>query len=283
MTIKLGKKIGEGGCSEVFEWEGSQKLIKLAKANTNFEAMNREYTNNRIAWDNNLPVAQPFEFKEFDGRPGIVFERIYGISLMERFLGQAMNDINNQIGFSEEITQITARLLSEIHKISDVTLPSSQKESIKYSIHSTDYLTLKEKEDVISILDSLPSKKLLCHGDPNPGNILIRNDGKSIMIDWMNASIGNPEADLAEYIIMIRYAILPPDLPKQVLDYFDSIRETMIQTFMEEYTGLTGITYDEVVPWITPMAARKLSADAISEDEKQLLIQEIRRNLEAGN
>ncbi|CAM4442637.1 hypothetical protein PAXY110619_15315 [Paenibacillus xylanexedens] len=65
---------------------------------------------------------------------------------------------------------------------------------------------------MIAQLDQLPMKQQLCHGDPNPGNILLR-DHDAIIIDWNNASTGNPEADLAEYIIMIRYAILPPHLP----------------------------------------------------------------------
>ncbi|KKO52724.1 hypothetical protein [Paenibacillus sp. DMB20] len=80
---------------------------------------------------------------------------------------------------------------------------------------------------------------------------------------------------------MVKYAILPSDLPERVLDFFDSIREPLIHIFMDEYTKLSGITYDEVTPWILPVVARKLSADAISEDEKKLLIQEIRRNLDA--
>lgn len=48
---------------------------------------------------------------------------------------------------------------------------------------------------------------------------------------------------------------------------------------MDEYTKLSGITYDEVYPWISPVAARKLSADAISEAEKRLLVHVIRHYL----
>ena len=132
---------------------------------------------------------------------------------------------------------------------------------------------------VIAILDSLPTKKQLCHGDPNPRNILIQ-EGKAVVIDWMNASIGNPEADLAEYVVMIRYAILPPDLPHDVVDLFDSMRESIIGAFTNEYARLSNITYDEVDAWITPIAARRLSADAISEDEKVLMVREIRERLQ---
>ncbi|XEC97325.1 hypothetical protein AB6A23_12670 [Paenibacillus tarimensis] len=48
---------------------------------------------------------------------------------------------------------------------------------------------------------------------------------------------------------------------------------------MDEYEKLTGITNDDVAPWITPIAARKLAADAISKEEKDKLVQEIRRTL----
>lgn len=87
-------------------------------------------------------------------------------------------------------------------------------ENFKYekSHDEARYLSQAEKAAVIAQLDQLPMKQQLCHGDPNPGNILLR-DHDAVIIDWNNASTGNPEADLAEYIIMIRYAILPPHLP----------------------------------------------------------------------
>ncbi len=197
---------------------------------------------------------------------------------MERFLKQVLNYTSNITDIDGADIRITARMLHEIHG-SNVSIPSSQRYDIQHSIQSVEYLTLAEKEAVITILDALPSKQLLCHGDPNPGNIMIRDDGTAVTIDWMNASVGNPEADLAEYIIMIRYAILPTSLPSRITEIFNSIREPIIDIFMDEYTKLSGVTYNEVSPWITPVAARKLSADAISEDEKNLLIQVIRRNL----
>lgn len=281
MDSKLGGKIGEGGCSEVFAWEDGSKLVKVAKTNTDHEAMRREFHNNRMAWEHGLPVARSYELVVIDGRPGIVCERIYGDSIMERFVKQVMKPTHpaGRIGINDgEDIRITARVLYEIHQAA-IQLPSSQRSTMKYSIQSVDYLTLAEKEAVIALLDALPLKQQLCHGDPNPNNILIRNDGKAIVIDWMNASIGNPEADLAEYMIMIRYAVLPSELPGSISEFFDPMREAIIDVFMDEYTKLSGITHEEVYPWLVPVAARKLSADAISEEEKSLLVQEIRRSL----
>ena len=79
--MKVGRKIGEGANSEVFEWGNNNKVIKLAKPNTNKGDLQREYKNNLTVWEMGLSVPQPFEIVEFDHRPGIVFERIYGETL----------------------------------------------------------------------------------------------------------------------------------------------------------------------------------------------------------
>lgn len=280
MNLRLGKKIGEGGCSEVFEWENDYKIIKLAKSNTTIYAMRREYDNSRIAWENKLSVPQPFELVDINGRPGIVFERIYGETLMEGFINRAHLQSTQKEELKETDpfidARITAQVLSEIHSKSFPNM-SSQREDIKDSIHRENYLTSDEKEAVIAMLDRLPNKQQLCHGDPNPGNIIIR-DGEAIVIDWNNATIGNPEADLAEYIILIRFTILPKYLPNEIVNYVHSIRESIIETFVDEYSKLTGITYDEIDTWIAPIAARKLSTD-ICEEERNLLVNEIKKRL----
>jgi tRNA A-37 threonylcarbamoyl transferase component Bud32 len=280
--MKIGRKIGEGGNSEVFEWENNNKVIKLAKSNTNRIALQREYENNLAVWELGLPVPQPFEILEFNNRPGIVFERIYGQTLKELLFKNIVEQKNkDQCKLDLSDVRLTARLLSEIHSLYHDDIPL-QRELLKKQILSVDYLRKDEKKVVISILDSLPIKNKICHGDPNPNNILI-SKGSPIVIDWNDATTGNPETDLAEYIIMIKFAILPSNTPQNVVRIFDSIRGDIIKIFMDEYTLFTGITYDDVDPWIVPIAARKLSADGITDDEKQLLLREVRLRLKMIN
>lgn len=276
--MKIGRKIGEGGNSEVFEW-GNNKVIKLAKPNTDITALQREYKNNLTVWRMGLPVPKPFKIVEFNHRPGIIFDRVDGESIKERLFKIIIGEINiNNPEIDWTDVRVTARLLSELHQLSNDEI-RPQRDFLKRQIRSVDYLKEDEKEDVISILDRLPRKNQICHGDPNPNNILICN-GEPVFIDWNDATIGNPESDVAEYIAMIKFAILPPETPQIIVKAFDSIRETIIQVFMDEYTLLTGTTYGEIEPWIIPIAARKLTADAISDEEKQLLVIEIRKRLE---
>ncbi|WP_145149643.1 aminoglycoside phosphotransferase family protein [Paenibacillus xylanexedens] len=281
MVHRLGNKIGEGGCAEVFEWEDGSKIVKLAKPNTITAALEAELHHCRIASVCGLPVPKPYDLVTVEGRSGIVFERIDGETIMKRFVDRAVEQSRMQqpLDTSEDFVnaRITAQLFYQIHSHTVVNMPS-QRENIKHNIVEAKYLSQAEKAAVIAQLDQLPMKQQLCHGDPNPGNILIR-DNDAVIIDWNNASTGNPEADLAEYIIMIRYAILPPHLPHEATVVLDATREASIRIFMEEYEKLSGIRYADVEPWIAPVAARKLIADAISDAEKIMLMDEIRRRL----
>ncbi|WP_438445322.1 phosphotransferase family protein [Gorillibacterium sp. sgz5001074] len=278
MTLHIGEKIGEGGCSEVYAI-GDGRILKLAKSNTSFEAARKEYRNNQIAWECGLPVPQPYQFIEKDGRPGLVVERIVGETLMERFIRQMASDRSPERNDAD--IRLTAQVLCRIHRMESVSsdLPA-QRSSIKSDIRRAPYLRSDEKDAIISILDSLPPKQMLCHGDPNPGNLMIRPDGSVVILDWMNASIGNPEADLAEYILMIRYGVLPSFLPAGILNFFDSMREEIIGGFMDEYRTLTGMSDGVIAPWLVPIAARKLAADGIPDEEKMRLVRMIRQGLE---
>ncbi|RJE87046.1 aminoglycoside phosphotransferase [Paenibacillus sp. 1011MAR3C5] len=274
MTVLLGQKLAEGGCAEVFEW-GEGKIVKLAKPNTNEWALRRELNHSRIAKSCGLPVPDAYELIHTDGRPGIVFEHIKGESLMKRFVDRAASALQAFSGTRDDLgAALTANLLFQVHQQSAEGLPR-QRESLEYDIRSTAYLTEKEHDAVIDHMNRLPEKEQLCHGDPNPGNILLR-EHDAFLIDWNNASIGNPEADLAEYILMIRYTILPSHLPELFNQVLDAKRESTILSFVAEYKGLSGIGHAEIVPWLPVIAARKLCADAISEEENRFLIQEVR-------
>lgn len=282
MDQQMGRKIAEGGCSEVFVWGDAGQIIKIAKPNTGFDAMEKEFANNKLAWESGLPVTRPFQLLKVDERPAIVFERIFGETVMERFLRELSEGVSVSLSdfpIIENDVRLTARAFADIHrKPHDGSLPS-QRESMKYAILTAGYLTQEETERIAAFLDELPEKSAFCHGDPNPKNLMIREDGTYAVLDWMNASAGNPEADLAEYIIMVRYAILPSTLPPAVLNRFDALREPMIHAFLDEYRKETGISIEEAEPWILPALARKLCADGITEAEKVLLIKDIRDSL----
>lgn len=300
MNTKLGNKINKGITAEIFSWENGEKILKLSKTIEYRQAMLAEYFNSQFAWNHGLPVPRPFELIEIDGRPGIIFEYIYGNTLMEYFVNPTLVHSNPKSAALESnyeyISRIAARLLNEIHKTPIENIHSQkksiiastnktnylpyQRESIMKSIHKTKYLKTSEKDLIINLLNSIPIKHQLCHGDPNLNNILIRSyDNKALLVDWMYASIGNPEADLAEYIINIKYEGLHKNSSNKFTRNIISIKKKLIDVFIDEYTKLSDITFDDIDSWIIPMSVKRLAYDIIGRAEKKLLVYDIRNRL----
>ena len=55
-------------------------------------------------------------------------------------------------------------------------------------------------------LDGMPKHKKLCHGDFNPSNVIITEDGSACVIDWSHATIGNASADTARTYLLFKLA-----------------------------------------------------------------------------
>ena len=53
-----------------------------------------------------------------------------------------------------------------------------------------------------SRLDAMPKHNKLCHGDFNPSNIIITDDGTPYIIDWSHATQGNASADVARTYLL---------------------------------------------------------------------------------
>ena len=51
--------------------------------------------------------------------------------------------------------------------------------------------------ELFNLLEKLPTHTKLCHGDFNPSNIMIDDNGNYYIIDWSHATQGNASADAA--------------------------------------------------------------------------------------
>ena len=51
-------------------------------------------------------------------------------------------------------------------------------------------------------LESMPKHKKVCHGDFNPSNIIITEEGEAYILDWSHATQGNASADAARTYLL---------------------------------------------------------------------------------
>lgn len=77
------------------------------------------------------------------------------------------------------------------------------KEKISRKIDETT-LDARTKHTLHARLEAMPEHRKLCHGDFNPSNIIIRDDGKPYILDWSHAALGNASADAARSYLLFR-------------------------------------------------------------------------------
>lgn len=91
-------------------------------------------------------------------------------------------------------------------------------EKMKRKIDETD-LDASTRYDLFTRLESMPRHNKLCHGDFNPTNIIIAEDGTPYILDWSHATQGNASADVARTYLLFTLAG-EKDTAERYLDLF---------------------------------------------------------------
>jgi thiamine kinase len=106
-------------------------------------------------------------------------------------------------------------------------------------------------------LDRLPQGSGLCHGDLHPSNVICTKDGL-VVIDWQKAAAGNPAADVARTLVVLRYGRLktPPGLRRRLIQ---ASRMLAAAWYVRCYARASGIGAAEIEAWQLPVLATKLT------------------------
>jgi thiamine kinase-like enzyme len=89
-----------------------------------------------------------------------------------------------------------------INKIVTDKFPS-MKDKLKGKINKGQILNINEKQKILDILDKSDFKQNLCHGDFQLMNLMETSSGIKI-IDWVDSSSGNNEADICRTYILYK-------------------------------------------------------------------------------
>ena len=75
------------------------------------------------------------------------------------------------------------------------------KDKMNRKIAETDF-DATTRYDLHTRLESMPKHNKVCHGDFNPSNIIIAEDGTPYILDWSHATQGNASADVARTYLL---------------------------------------------------------------------------------
>lgn len=142
--------------------------------------------------------------------------------------------------FGEYLEQFVD-LQIEIH---GYTSPLLNRQIDKYArmINALDCISETTRFNLLSRLNGLAKGTAVCHGDFNPTNVIVSDDGTLSVCDWAHATQGEPAADVAMTYLL-----------------FALSSKEQAEAYLETYCERAGLTAQVVHQWLPVIAASELA------------------------
>lgn len=260
------KLIAQGNTAEVYLYDNN-KILKLFRENLPSEPIIAEYEKVKSIQLKLHNVPKVYEIIRYRGRYGIIYEKIIGTDMINNMLRNIFN--------VKRYSKLLARIHFELHT-TELELNSSVKSKLSMEINSVSILSEEEKGRITHYLQNLPDGNALLHFDFHPGNIIMQSN-EPIIIDWMTACTGNPNADVTRTYLLLQYGELQHAnwFVKKLAHFFERY---IGKIYISEYKHLSGISDEDIEQWLLPAAAARLM-EWISDNEKEQLLRLIRKEL----
>ena len=182
IAVRNNKTIYRDGdrCIKVFNAEYS-------KADVLNEALNQA----RIE-ETGLNIPKVLEVTMVDGKWAIVSEYVKGKTLAQLIAENPEK--------KEEYIELLVDLQMTVHG-KTCALLNKLKDKMSRKIAQTE-LDATTRYDLHTRLEGMPKHNKVCHGDFNPSNIIIAEDGTPYILDWSHATQGNASADVARTYLL---------------------------------------------------------------------------------
>lgn len=159
----------------------------FSKADVLNEALNQA----RIE-ETGLNIPKVLEVTIIDGKRAIISEYIKGkplSSLMQENPEKKDEYLQKFVDIQLEMHAKTCPMLNKLKdKMAQKLSQTDLSATIRYDLHTR--------------LESMPKHNKVCHGDFNPSNVIIQDDGTYYIIDWSHATQGNASADAARTYLL---------------------------------------------------------------------------------
>ena len=182
IAVRNSKTIYRDGdrCIKVFNAEYS-------KADVLNEALNQA----RIE-ETGLNIPKILEVTMIDGKWAIVSEYIKGKTLAQ-LMAENPDKKVEYIEYLVDLQMIVhAKKSPLLNKLMD---------KMRRKIAETDF-DATTRYDLHTRLEGMPKHNKVCHGDFNPSNVIISEEGVPYILDWSHATQGNASADVARTYLL---------------------------------------------------------------------------------
>lgn len=162
-----------------------------------------------------LEVAQ---VEDADYGWALVTSKIPGVTLAEKMTAEPQR-------FGEYLEQFVDFQI-QIHGYTCTQL-NRQYDKYQRMINSIDQINATTRYNLLERLNGLKSKGFVCHGDFNPSNVIVGDDGKLYACDWAHATQGSPASDVAMTYLL--FALNSKEQADQYLELYCERADMPIQ------------------------------------------------------
>lgn len=234
IAVRTGKTVYKDGDRVIKVFENG-----YSKADILNEALNQA----RIE-ETGLNIPKILGVSTENGKWAIISEYIKG-----KTLAQLMTE--NPDKFDEYLERFVD-IQMEIHS-KKAPLLTKLKDKMNRKINQAD-IDATTRYDLHTRLEGMPRHNKVCHGDFNPSNIIITDDGTPYIIDWAHATQGNASADVARTYLLF---------------WLDSNIEGA-KKYMELFCKKSDTARQYIEKWL-PIVAASQSVKGNSEERELLL------------
>jgi len=240
--MNLGNPIATGNTAEIYLSEG--KIIKVFATRLPDGEAEYEANKQKAAYSCGLPVPQVFDVTHIHGKQAIIMEYVQGITvgdLMKKNKESAKMYLSLSVDIQIDLHSKSVTALEPIgHKLTR-------------QLQDASILDVTTKAILLERLDELPPGNRLCHGDYHVFN-LIKTESKTVIIDWVDSSIGNPCADV--YRTYLLYSQFSSD---------------WADFYLNHYCAKSAFSRGDIFSWAPVIAGARLSENISSENAERLL------------
>ena len=241
MYYNLDNPIAERKTKTVYK--DNNKTIKLFKENySKADILNEALNQARVEEGTSLNVPKLLEVTKIDNRWALVLEYIEGTPL-DILMKEHSEKIEEYLNL---FVDIQMKILSN-----SVPLLNRIKDKFKRKLINATNIDENTRYELLQRLEGMKNHTKLCHGDFNPSNVIIKDNGEAYVIDWSHVTQGNASADAARTFLLFSI----------------EGKNELAEKYMNLFSEKSGISKANIQRWIPIVAATQMSKGREEEQE----------------
>ena len=236
MSVEGCEFIAKGANGAVYRYD-DETILKTYFAKDALPEIKQERENARRAFVLGINTAIPYGIVRVGDGYGTVTELLNAVSVTKLIR-------NNPDDLSEAV-KYYVDMLKSIHavEVEDGEVPDMKETALLWAEFVSHYIPEEQGKKLISLIEAVPKKNTLLHGDYHTNNIMVQN-GEPLLIDMDTLCMGNPVFELGSmFNAFLGYSELDHNVTMDFFGYTHASAEKFWNMALKMYLG----TEDEAV------------------------------------